>query len=460
METISNTVEDYLIDSLSFKLPLGSSYITNRSKSTFYASGSNIYKPLQGTKVVRFNLSGQDGTWLDPSTLRIQFDLKNDGAQTVRPLGGAHLFFRRARVLVGGAVAEDLQEYNRFHEMMDSLQPDNVRDNTDNHGFGYRWDDKQHKYPLNESTWDITSMPGVETGKKQTVCFKPFFGLLNQSKLLPIKYAPIVIELEIVNASEDAIITPGKLNPYLNATEQTRSVNFDTSNTGTSWSIENMCVKVDCVTLDNNLNNEYTAHLMSGSALPIKYSTYINQQSTIVGKPVAVQVQRAVSKMQNAYVTFYNTPEFETILDKPAIKFYHPMGEGNVDGKLKYDPSRELELQLCVGAKQFPEYPVRSISESFSMLKQTLNIPNFHMHSIGIDYKQYISNKFIFAVGMEKVPESSFTGLATKSGEIVIVKVSNADSSYFPANIATQMYITLQCENILEIRSVGVTVFD
>ena len=52
MESISNGVEDYLIDGLSFKLPPGSSYITDRRKSTYWASGSNIYKPLQGTKVV------------------------------------------------------------------------------------------------------------------------------------------------------------------------------------------------------------------------------------------------------------------------------------------------------------------------------------------------------------------------------------------------------------------------
>ena len=72
MESLTNGVEDYLVDGLSFKLPLTSSYITNRTKSTFWASGSNVYKPLQGTKVVRFQLPGQDVTWLDPSTVHIQ----------------------------------------------------------------------------------------------------------------------------------------------------------------------------------------------------------------------------------------------------------------------------------------------------------------------------------------------------------------------------------------------------
>ena len=96
MESISNGVEDYLIDGLSFKLLPGSSYVTDRRKSTFWASGSNVYKSVGGTRVVRFLLNGEDGTWLDPGSIRIQFDLKNDEAVglKVRPLGGPHLFFQ------------------------------------------------------------------------------------------------------------------------------------------------------------------------------------------------------------------------------------------------------------------------------------------------------------------------------------------------------------------------------
>ena len=168
-------------------------------------------------------------------------------------------------------------------------------------------------------------------GKKQTVAFKPFLGLMNQSKLLPIKYAPIVIELEVVNNNLDPIISPGVLNRPLDA-----AAVFTTSNTGTNWSIENICIKCDLCTLDNNLNNEYTSHLLAGKALPIKYTTFINQQSTISSKNVAVQVSRAVSRLQKAFISFYKTTTVldvatskyvnaETIIDKPAIKFYHPM---------------------------------------------------------------------------------------------------------------------------------------
>jgi hypothetical protein len=117
MESISNGIDDFLIDGLSFKLPTGSSYITDRRKCTLWASGSNIYKAEGGTKVVRFLLNGEDGTWLDPATIRIQFDLRNNETNTalrVRPLGGAHLFFRRCRVMVSGQVCEDIQDYMKI----------------------------------------------------------------------------------------------------------------------------------------------------------------------------------------------------------------------------------------------------------------------------------------------------------------------------------------------------------
>ena len=90
-------------------------------------------------------------------------------------------------------------------------------------------------------------MPGIVGGKKQTVAFKPFFGLVNQSKLLPIKYAPIVIELEVVNNNLDPIISPG-VKSY--STQPTAQIDFTAANTGIDWSIENICIKCDCCTLE------------------------------------------------------------------------------------------------------------------------------------------------------------------------------------------------------------------
>ena len=90
-----------------------------------------------------------------------------------------------------------------------SMMPDHVKYNIDIEGFGHRWDDHYNKYVYD---WDAETLPGIQGGKKQTVMFKPMLGLVNQSKLLPVKYCPIVIELELCNSNLDPIITPGKKN--------------------------------------------------------------------------------------------------------------------------------------------------------------------------------------------------------------------------------------------------------
>ena len=112
MEAISNSIEDKLINSLQFKLKEGASYINDRRSVTFHAAGSNIYSPKSGQKIIKIQLTGDN--WLDPSTVRVMFDLVNkdkttDGHKQLRPLGPCHAFFRRCRLLCGGQVVEDFR---------------------------------------------------------------------------------------------------------------------------------------------------------------------------------------------------------------------------------------------------------------------------------------------------------------------------------------------------------------
>ena len=139
-----------------------------------------------------------------------------------------------------------------------------------------------------------------------------------------------------------------------------------------------------------------------------------------------------------------------------------------MEEKSFFNPLKELEFQIQLGPKLYPEYPVKSISEAFCILKQTLNLPDWGLHSVGIDNKQYRSNKFIFAMSFEKVPEASWTGTNTKTGQILLIKLNAVDTTKDGAagdgsvvgNIADMMYITLQTENILEIRDTACSVYD
>ena len=86
VEAMANSVEDVLVDGLSFKLKPGASYINERKSVTFHPQGSNIYS-TNGTKLIKILVSGD--AWMDPSTFRVQYDLVNNGAAglSLRPLG-------------------------------------------------------------------------------------------------------------------------------------------------------------------------------------------------------------------------------------------------------------------------------------------------------------------------------------------------------------------------------------
>ena len=138
---MASSAEDYLSDSFHFKNPHGASYVTDRRSCSYFTAGSNMYQAGSGTRAIKLNLTG-DG-WLDPNTVRLHFRLTNTDSNNLhhlRTIGGPWSFFRRVRCLVGGALVDAIDYYNRVHEMMRILTSTNNRDNDDAEGFGYRWD--------------------------------------------------------------------------------------------------------------------------------------------------------------------------------------------------------------------------------------------------------------------------------------------------------------------------------
>ena len=128
MEHHAQSTDDALIGGLLYKLKAGASYVTNRRSVSYFAQGGNQYSP-SGVKVMKFNLTGDQ--WLDPSTFRVMFQLNNIGnvgaaegtsLKMVGPLSwNPAVFFRRARLICGGQVVEDIDSFNRLSLMHAAL---------------------------------------------------------------------------------------------------------------------------------------------------------------------------------------------------------------------------------------------------------------------------------------------------------------------------------------------------
>ena len=351
MEVYSSSVEDQLIDGLSFKLNPGSSYIQDRKSSTYYQSGSNIYSPNGGTKVIRFLINGSD--WLDPNTLRIFFDVSNKEAYPLRVLGNPYSFFRRMRVLVGNQLVEDIDNFNRTSYMFDILRAQHVRNNEDCEGFEHRFDQPDFQDIILDNNGDteathtrsgqlLTNLRqyyvGVNASSTRTVSFRPLSGLINCGKLIPLQYAPITIELELVNSLTDVIMSTDDLQLEINSTG-VAGVNAGVRNTSVSWQIENPNIKCDVCVLDSALNNEYAALLLSGKSLPINISSYVSQMQTITGQTPSVNITRALSRLKSVFCTFdkaYDVDKGISEYDKHLLlwkkgwnDFFHPMSYSN-----------------------------------------------------------------------------------------------------------------------------------
>ena len=457
MEGVANTVEDRLVDGLSFQLKPGASYITERKSVTYHPQGSNIYS-TNGTKLIKLLLTGDQ--WLDPSTFRIMFELQNNenpangnGHMQLRPLGGPHTFFRRMRILCGGQVVEDIDNYNRVHEMFRILQAKDANINERAEAFGQQFDNHQ-------TAFSTLTVAGIAPGEAQTVLFKPCSGLFNQPKMLPIRYMPITIELELVHDNTE---------PIVSATTVGQD-NFDVSNAATGntsmlWQIQNVQVKCDVVTLDNQLDNSYAEHLLSGKALPINYQTYVSQKQSILSgnngsQKVRLNVTRALTRLKNVFIT----------LDKPAAgqnyapkfkewnSFYSPMEDYTGAQRNSWAAAGEIaDFQVQIGSKLFPEYPIRSHAEAYYQLRKTLGKHDQH-NSFDITQHEYRCRKFIMGIDMEKVLEAGYTGINTRAGDLMNIRFDHATPD--ADKWAQSLHIVLTSDQILEVRDSGVQVFD
>ena len=77
-------------------------------------------------------------------------------------------------------------------------------------------------------------------------------GAMAREKLFPLRYCPLQVELELVSSAEDCMFV-GVQNGLTSL-----------SNRG----ISDIQCKMDLLTLDSSLQNEYAGHLLSGKSLP------------------------------------------------------------------------------------------------------------------------------------------------------------------------------------------------
>ena len=242
------------------------------------SSGGNSFNSV-GVKVCRFNIVADQR--LDPSSFRVMFTLNNNGHidTVIQPLHwNPAVMFRRARVIAGGQVIEDIDDFNRLSLMFAALKSLDDQKEIACSGFALfdrKYDQSAGGLTIDENAEDSDERKIYrvsdwdEAGtivKSRTVLFKPMLGILNQEKLIPLRYFPLQIELELVSSAADCMF--GVQNG-LTCSDQ--------------WTISDIQCKMDSLTPDSSLQNEYASHLLSGKSLPISFSSFNHSNQSTNG---------------------------------------------------------------------------------------------------------------------------------------------------------------------------------
>ena len=219
------------------------------------------------------------------------------------------------------------------------------------------------------------------------IIFKPMFGLFEKEKLLPLRYCPIQIELELVNDFMDAIVKRD-------------------DNKSDLWNISDIPAKCDLLTLGDSLDNEYAAHLLSGTSLPTNFATWSHtNQSTGNDKNLSANIHRAPSRLKSIFATLNSA---EGVQYKDANNLFHPTAAKLNDA---YDVHDEHGVQVQIGSKTMPECPMTPVTEALYQLRKTVGNP-LHMYG-----RWYRSHRYIIGLDMEYILGAGFTGLSTKRGD-------------------------------------------
>ena len=434
MDNLVAEAGDVMSPALDFGLPKTAQYVIDRRHVNYFPSGSNIYTSATGNKNIRFYITGEDGTYLDLSSIRMFANLQHDGddaAQFLRPLTELHGFFRRYRCTAGVQLASDIDEYNRHCETYNSFKSVEARHMDDiESSANPRWDDDwRHKYangldqfvrvinaddnvvrtagelPTGGDAKDYTdhnkwgkisnrytrhSVSGIRKGEYFRLGHQFKCGFLESNYYLPVRYAPLEIEITIVSDAEEPVIKGVSAASATTIGEDRGGAYFTEGDTTTKWQLNNIIVRAEVVQLDSTVNNNITSHLLQGGSLKIVYPMYhtITQSFNASGTEINMNVVKSASKLNGAFITFCRTQRGNHLVAGKEDGYYFP--DNYVHKRFNYfcnpminsrfndrgpdatganagygfaDKNYNISWRIQIANKKYPEFESQSLAE-------------------------------------------------------------------------------------------------
>ena len=431
---LAGSTSDSLLESLTYSLGPTSEYINARRQTRFHPSGASTYSS-NTTQVARIDLKGQGG-FLDLSSLKICARLSN-GSSTL-PLilsGGPHALVSRIRVFCQNSLLEDCSHYSRVHHLFtELLAPSNWRVGSSV--------ESNMKQLVSGSTKDPSIVQVIDPGEYATIIFSPSaLGVTNCGKNWPIEMAPLSIEITFATPAE-AVISDAGMHPRGSASS-------------TQYVISNLHLQCSQLLVDSALSNSFKSALASGRSLSIALQTVFTSAHVLPSNSTSAQIAmtRALSKLGIVFMSF-NDSASATLSDE-VVGFANPSAvAAGGDDSIYSHKERTLTAQIQLDSYLHPETAMDSQGEFWCKLTEAAATYDQKMATLSITPAMYASDGFVAAINLMRAPGSSFSGLNTRTGSLLLLKLNNMKTT------VTKVYSHLVGTVLVEIRADTCSVYD
>ena len=405
-----------VLSALAYELPAPSTAITDRKQSCRAYPTSASTLTFTGTRSVRIRIGGED--FIDPSSLRIMFTINNTGAGNLAAQTGPWGVWSQAFLRSNGVELDNIPYYGRFHQqygfaqlsLMDQLA-------AGNEGLGSSKWNPDGQYEISD----------INAGLSLTVMHRLHFGLLSSGKLLPVKYAPLEIELSMISNPADWLNTAG--------------------GNSNSFQIENVQILYDGYTLDEAVLQSFYSALLRNKVMSIATMNAYQVVHPIPAGATSISITsvRAFSRLAQVWLTFR-----QSTTAGRNYEFVCPgalPGEADVNNVAISNGTSVPQARLSIGPHNWPDpQAVTTAAEYHMMLTKALG------YSPNISRKFFEEKAFTIVWDIKKNPGDPTSAVSTRSGDLVRVELTN-----LTANAATECWMTLISFGVCAIRESGVT---
>ena len=154
----------------------------------------------------------------------------------------------------------------------------------------------------------------------------------------------------------------------------------------------------------------------------------MSSNQTVTSADAQVNVSRSLTSLRPVFMSLDKTFTEARITwcSKSWNTFYSTMlGDRDGPSNIKNTHNLIQHLQLMIGSKMYPEFPIRSHAECFYNLRNSLCVQANSLHAVDIKGNEYLRNKFVVGFDTERMLGLAFTGANAKNG-LMTLKLKNS----------------------------------